>query len=104
LKYIYAALLLHSSAQKIDEESIRKVLTASGADIDEARIKALIASLSEVDIDEAIKAAPGIVTPQAAPTAAPAKEEEKGKKEEEKGKEEEEKEEEAIAGLGALFQ
>jgi len=99
LKYIYAALLLHSSGQNIDEESIRKVLTASGANIDDVRIKALIASLSEVNIDDAIKAAPRIDVAQVTPVAeAPVEEEKKEEKEEEKT------EEEAIAGLGALFQ
>lgn len=101
MKYIYAALLLHSSNQKIDEEGIRKVLTSSGAEVDEARIKALVASLSEVDINEAIKSAPGMVAAQVAPvTTTPEREEKK----EEIKEEEEKKEEEAIAGLGALFQ
>lgn len=99
MKYVYAALLLHASKQKIDEESVKKVLDASGAEVDDTRVKALVASLSEVDIDEALKAAPGIVTTAVA--AAPAVEPTKEEKEEEK---EEKKEEEAIAGLGALFQ
>lgn len=98
MKYIYAALLLHSSDQKIDEESIKKILTASGTNINEVKVKALVASLAEVNINEAIKAAPGIVATQVVPVeTVPAKEEEK---EEEEKKEEEE----AIAGLGSLFQ
>ena len=97
MKYVYAALLLHSSGKKIDEESVRKIIASAGETPDEARVKALVASLSEVDIDQAIKAAPGITT--VAPTQevkAPTPE----KKEEEK---KEKKEEEAVAGLGALF-
>ncbi len=97
MKYVYAALLLHSSGKKIDEESIRKIIASTGETPDEARVKALVASLSEVDIDQAIKAAPGL-------TAAPAQEV-KAPTPEKKGEEkkEEKKEEEAVAGLGALF-
>lgn len=98
MRYVYAALLLHASGQKIDEEKLKNVLVATGGDVDQARVKALIASLSEVNIDEAIKMAPGVVAVPAAPAAPAAKKEEK--KEEVK---EEKKEEEAIAGLGALF-
>ena len=100
MKYVYAAMLLHSSGQKINEENVKKVLIAAGINFDEARIKALVAALSEVNIDEAIKAASVIVAP-AAPSAPPAGE---AKKEEKKPAEEEKKkEEEALAGLGALF-
>jgi len=99
MKYIYAALLLHSSEKPIDEESMKKVLTAAGIKTDEARIKALVTSLAEVNIDDALKtaviAAPAPTTPAA---AAP----EDAKKKEEKPKEEK-KEEEALEGLGSLF-
>jgi len=101
MRYVYAALLLHASGQKIDEERLKNVLAATGGDVDPARVKALVASLSEVNIDEAIKMAPGVVAAPAAqaPSAAPAQKKEE-KKEEAK---EEKKEEEALAGLGALF-
>ena len=98
MKYIYAALLLHTSDKKVDEESIKKVITSTGGVADEAMVKALVASLSEVDIDQAIKAAPGITV--AAPTQevkAPTPEKKEVKKEEKK------EGGEAIAGLGALF-
>lgn len=96
MRYVYAALLLHASGQKIGEENINNVLKASGGDIDPVRVKALVASLAEVDIDEALKTAPGVVV-------APTPSEPTPKKEEKKTEEEEEKKEEAIAGLGALF-
>jgi large subunit ribosomal protein L12 len=99
MKYMYAALLLHSAAQKVDEENIKKVLTAVGVKPEEARIKALVAALSEVKIDEALKAARAAPVAVAAPAAAPAA----GKKEEKKPEDDKKKEEEALAGLGALF-
>ena len=97
-EYVHAALLLHSAAQKIDEESITKVLSAAGIKPDEVRVKALVASLDGVDIDEAIKSA--AVAPSVA-VAVPTQEAKKAPKEEKK--DEAKKEEEAIQGLGALF-
>ncbi len=101
MEYVYSAMLLHSAGKKITEENVKKILTAAGVDVDDARIKALIASLDGVDIEEAIKSAAVPVAAAAAPAgAAPAEE----KKEEAKEEEEEEvSEEEAAAGLGALF-
>ena len=100
MKYMYAALLLHSAEQSIDEANVKKVLTAAGIKADEARVKALVAALSEVKIDEALKAAqaaPVAVAAAAAPAAQAAGKEEK------KPEDEKKKEEEALAGLGALF-
>ncbi|MHA2203894.1 MAG: 50S ribosomal protein P1, partial [Candidatus Hodarchaeales archaeon] len=68
----------------------------------EARVQALVATLSEIDIGEAIKTVSTAmvpITPASTNALASAQ-----KKEEEKEEEEEEKEEEALAGLGALFQ
>jgi len=104
MEYIYAAMLLHKAGKEINEENVSQILKAAGIDADQARVKALVAALSEVDIEEAIKSAPTLM---AAPAAAPAAEAptEEAKKEEEKKKEEEEKEKEeaALEGLGALF-
>jgi large subunit ribosomal protein L12 len=75
------------------------VLSAAGVDTDEARVKSLVASLSEINIDEALKTA--AVAPAVAPKAEEAaKPTEEPKKEEKK---EEEKEGEALEGLGSLF-
>jgi large subunit ribosomal protein L12 len=100
MKYMYAALLLHSAAQPVDEANLKKVLTAAGVKTEESRIKALVAALSEVKIDEALKAAKAAPVAVAAPVAAAPT---AGKKEEKKPEEEKKKEEEALAGLGALF-
>jgi large subunit ribosomal protein L12 len=106
MEYIYAAMLLHKAGKEINETTLTQVLTAAGVNADSTRVKALVASLAEVKIDEAIKSAPTMMaTPTAvAPTAnAPAaeakpKEDDKKKKEDEK-----QKEEAALEGLGALF-
>ena len=97
-------MLLHSAGKEISEENIKKVLTAAGVKADDARIKALTASLDGVDIEEAIKSA--AAAPVAAPAAsgeAASEEKKEEKKEEEEEEEEEVSEEEAAEGLGALF-
>jgi len=100
MEYVYSAMLLHSAGQKITEENVKKVLTAAGAKPDNARIKALVASLDGVNIEEAIKTAAVPVVAAAAPVqAAEAPAEEK----KEEKKKEEVSEEEAAAGLSALF-
>jgi len=108
MEYVYSAMLLHSAGKKITDENIKKVLTAAGVKADDARIKALTASLDGVNIDEAIKTA-AVPIAAAAPAAsgeasasAEGKPEEK-KEEKKKEKKEEVSEEEAAAGLGALF-
>ena len=110
MEYVYSAMLLHSAGKKITAENIKKVLTAAGVKADDARIKALTASLEGVNIDEAIQtaavpvAAPAAAAPSGeAPAPAEGKPEEKKEEKEKKKKEEEVSEEEAAAGLGALF-
>jgi large subunit ribosomal protein L12 len=95
LEYVYAALLLHKLGKPVTEENIKNIMTAAGATVDEAKVKALVASISEVNIDEAIKSAPGIVAASAPQAQAPTQAKPAEKKEEKK--------EEEIAGLGALF-
>ena len=106
MEYVYAALLLHRAGKEISEENVKKVLSAAGVNPDEARVKALVAALSEVNIDEVLKSATAMPVAPAAPAAAqpPAEEKKPEAKKEEKKKEEEKKEsEEALAGLSALF-
>ena len=103
MENIYAAMLLHKAGKEINEASVTKVLEAAGITVDAVQVKALVASLSEVNIDEAIKAAPAMMA--AAPVAAPAETKAAAAPEDKKKKAEEEKakEEAALEGLGALF-
>jgi large subunit ribosomal protein L12 len=102
MEYVYAALLLHKLKQDITEDNVKSVIKATGTSPDEVRVKALVAALSDVNIDDALKAAP--VALSAAPsttTSAPPTEAASPPKEEEK--KEEKKEEEALEGLSSLF-
>jgi len=105
MEYIYSALVLHSAGKEISEDGIVNILKAAGVEPDTARVKALIAALDGVDIDEAIKTA-AFAPVAAAPATAAAPAEggaEKKEKKKEEAKEEEVSEEDAAAGLGALF-
>jgi large subunit ribosomal protein L12 len=103
MENVYAAMLLHKAGKEITEENVTNVLAAAGISVDAVQVKALVASLSEVDIDEAIKTAPTMMA--AAPAQAAQAVEEKPKEEDKKKKAEEEKakEDAALEGLGALF-
>ena len=94
MEYIYSALLLHKTGQQINEANVKKVLETAGAKVDETKIKALVTSLENVDIEGVIKEA--TVVPVVAQAEA------KVEKKEEK-KEEKVSEEVAAAGLGSLF-
>jgi large subunit ribosomal protein L12 len=104
MEYVYAALLLHKLKQNITEDNIANIIKATGVTPDDLKVKALVAALSEVNIEEALKAAPlasaatvGTVPSAAsAPSAAGAAPHEEEKKEEKK-------EEEALEGLSSLF-
>ncbi len=104
MENVYAAMLLHKAGKEINEENVTSVLTAAGITIDAVQIKALVASLSEVNIDEAIKAAPTMMAAAPAPAAAAPAEEKKPEEDKKKKAEEEKaKEDAALEGLGALF-
>jgi large subunit ribosomal protein L12 len=103
MEYIYAALLLHNAGKDVTEENVTAVLKSAGIAVQDARVKALVAALEDVNIEEAISkaavapvaAAPAAAAPAAAAPAAEEEPEEESKKEEE--------EESGMAGLGALF-
>ena len=98
MEYVYAAMLLHKAGKEINEKNVSEVLTAAGVSADAARVKALVASIAEVDIEEAIKAAPAMMAAAPATAAtAPAEEEKKEEEEEDESK----KEEAAMEGLGS---
>ncbi|MAH98757.1 MAG: 50S ribosomal protein P1 [Euryarchaeota archaeon] len=102
MEYVYAAMLLHSAGQDIDDKAVSSVLKAAGVEADGARVKSLVASLGSVDIDEAMatavaapvaSAAPSASSGGAASEAAPAEE----------SAEEPEEEAGGFEGLGSLF-
>ena len=100
MEYVYSALLLHSAKKEVNEANVQAVLKAAGVNADAGRVKALVAALEGADIAAAIKnASAAPVAMAAAPAGAAAAAPKAEEKPEEKGV----SEEEAAAGLGALF-
>ena len=96
MENVYAALLLHKLGKEVNEDNVKKVVTATGAHVDETQVKSLIASLKGVDIDKELESA----TLMAAAPAPSGKAHAEEKKEE---KPKEEKHAAAAEGLSALF-
>ena len=96
MNYVYGALLLHSAGKPIEETALKAVIGATGEAVNEAQIKALVAALDGVNIEDAIAKAAMPVT-----VAGPVVEAKAEKKE--KAEDAEKKAESAAEGLGALF-
>jgi len=93
MEYVYGALLLHKVGQEVSEENLRKVISATGKDVDDSKVKVLVASLKGLDIDKELEAA-------SLAAAAPAS---TGKVESKAEEKKEEKASEAAEGLSSLF-
>jgi large subunit ribosomal protein L12 len=100
MEYVYSALLLHSAKKEINESNVTAVLKGAGVTVDAGRVKALVSALEGADIAAAIKNASVAPVAAAAPAAGGAAQ---APKAEEKPEEKGVSEEEAAAGLGALF-
>lgn len=94
MEYIYAALLLHKLGQSVNEENLTKVIKATGTNVDEAKIKTLMAALNGIDIAKELESAGTLAMAAPAAGATEAKKEEKKK---------EEAPSESAAGLASLF-
>ena len=102
MEYVYAALMLHKLEKEVNEANVTSVVKATGAEVNEAQVKALVASLADVNIEDAIKAVPVAVAAAAAPAAdaAAGGDDKKEKKAEPPS---EKQEEAAMEGLSSLF-
>jgi large subunit ribosomal protein L12 len=103
MEYVYAALMLHKLKKEINEANITSIVKASGAEVKEAQVKSLVAALADVNIEEAVKAAPVAVAAAAAPAEAAGGGDEKKGEKKEKPKDDGKSEDAAMEGLSALF-
>ncbi len=60
MEYVYAALILNETDEEINEDNLTGVLEAAGVEVEESRVKALVAALEDVDIDEAVSEAAAV--------------------------------------------
>lgn len=111
MEYVYTALILNELDEEINEDNITAVLDAAGADVEESRVKALVAALEDVDIEEAVEQAAAVPAGGAGGTGgaaaaggeAEAEEAEEETEAEEEDEEEDEDEGAGGEGLGELF-
>jgi large subunit ribosomal protein L12 len=99
MEYTYAALLLHKVGKEINAENLKAVVAATGASVDEAKVKVMVASLSGVDIADKLANASVAAAPAAGGASAPADAADAPKEEKKK----EEPKVESAAGLASLF-
>jgi large subunit ribosomal protein L12 len=97
MEYIYAALLLHKLEKEITEDAVKSVVAATGADVDNDKVKSLVVSLKDVDISSELANA-SLVSAAPASGSAPAAEEKK-----EEAPKKEEPKAAAADGLASLF-
>lgn len=115
MEYIYAALILNESGEEITEDNVTGVLEAADVDVEESRVKALIAALEDVDIEDAVEQAAAVPAggagaaggaggaAEAEAEEAEAEEEEEAEAEEAEAEAEDEEDETDGEGLGQLF-
>ncbi len=103
MEYVYAALMLHKLKKDITEENVTSIVKASGAEVNAAQVKSLVAALADVNIEEAVKAAPVAVAAAAPPAEAAGGGDEKKGEKKEKAAADGKSEEQAMEGLSALF-
>ncbi|WP_096389067.1 50S ribosomal protein P1 [Halopenitus persicus] len=111
MEYVYAALILNETGEEINEDNLTAVLDAAGVDVEESRVKALVAALEDVDIEEAIETAAAAPAAGAAAggsadaggDADEADESEDEAEEADEADEEDEDEGDGGEGLGELF-
>jgi len=99
MEYVYGALLLHKLGKPVDDDGLKKVVSAAGAEVDEAKVKTLVASLQGVNIEEELANANVVAASVVAAGGAGGAEGGDDKAEEKK----EEKAEAAAEGLSSLF-
>ena len=95
MEYTYAALLLHKVGKDIDEDNLKAVISATGAEVDEAKVKVMVASLKGVDIADKLANASIAAAPAAGDAGKAEEPKEEKKKEDPKA--------EAAEGLASLF-
>jgi large subunit ribosomal protein L12 len=105
MELVYAALTLHEAGKEVNEENLQSIVDAADLDVEDSEVKALVAALEDVDIEEAMETA---VAAGGAPAPSGGSSDEGGEAEEEEadeegGDEDEADEDEAAEGLGDLF-
>ncbi len=113
MEYVYAALILHETGEEINEDNLTGVLEAAGVDVEQSRVKALVAALEDVDVEEAIETAAAVPAGGAGGAAAAddagadeadeADDADDGEEEEAEAEDDDDEDDDGGEGLGELF-
>jgi len=106
MELVYAALTLHEAGKEVNEENLQSIVEAADLDVEDSEVKALVAALEDVDIEEAMETAVaggGAPAPSSGSSEDSGEEAEEEEEADEDGDEEEADEDEAAEGLGDLF-
>ncbi|MFB6291822.1 MAG: 50S ribosomal protein P1 [Candidatus Nanohaloarchaea archaeon] len=104
MELVYAALVLHEAGKEVNEDNLEAIVDAADLEVDDSEIKALVAALEDVDIEEAMETAVATGGAASAPSGGEEAEAEEAEEDEEEEEDEDEaSEEEAAEGLGELF-
>lgn len=104
MELVYAALTLHEAGKEVNEDNLEAIIDAADLDVEDSEIKALVAALEDVDIEEAMETAVAAGGAAAAPAAGSSDEaEEEAEEDDEEDEEDDVDEDEAAEGLGDLF-
>jgi len=109
MELVYAALTLNEAGKEVNEENLQSIVDAADLDVEDSEVKALVAALEDVDIEEAMETAVATGGGAAPSPSGGASEESSEEEAAEEGGEEEgddedtPDEDEAAEGLGDLF-
>ncbi|MFB6244829.1 MAG: 50S ribosomal protein P1 [Candidatus Nanohaloarchaea archaeon] len=104
MELVYAALTLHEAGKEVNEDNLQALVDAADLDVEESEVKALVAALEDVDIEEAMEtavAAGGAAAPAGGSDDSGSDEDEEESEEEEESDDDDE--DEAAEGLDNLF-
>lgn len=54
MNYAYATLMLSESDEEINEQNLTAVLEASGTAFEASRVKAIVAAMEDIDVDDVV--------------------------------------------------
>lgn len=106
MEYIYAALILHKLKKEINESNITSIIKAAGTEVNDAKVKSLITSLEDIEIDKILESSSSNLIQDTATSQSSTTSQQTEKKEQttkDKSEKNEKTEEQAMEGLASLF-
>lgn len=55
MEYVLAAMMLNETGKEINERNLTGILEEAGVQVEESRVKALVAALEDVDLEQIVE-------------------------------------------------